>query len=76
MSESRSRQDAINELTKIRNLFLPYTEQYKACQMAIRSLEAWDIIPQLQSYKLFEGDVELYINMQDIANLLAEVEKG
>ena len=55
----------------------------EALSMAIRSLEAWEIIKEevlkTQTYKMFEGDTDLYVERKDVLKIidkyLKEVEK-
>ena len=56
----------------------------EALDMAIRSLEAWELakaeILKAQTYKMFVGDTELYIERKDVLKIidkhLKEVENG
>lgn len=53
-------------------------DYYIAFEKAINYIKAWDKlkekINQLQTYKLFNGDKETYLNKQDIINVVSEIE--
>lgn len=55
-------------------------DYYVAFDKAINYIKAWDNlkekINQLQTYKLFQNDKEIYLNKQDIIDLVSELERG
>lgn len=54
-------------------------DYYIAFDKAINHIKAWDKfkekINQLQTYKLFNGDKETYLNKQDIIELILKMER-